>query len=185
MPYGFAVSEIADTDETHPLELDPLEHALHTTNTEHFEIHKGKGFRMSHLLTVANNATGLFEVRVPAGVYAHFRIVGINTDGPGILVDLIEGATFVAGTAAVVPVNCNRASTNTTEVRGYTNPGAIANGNVIDSYFLGGGGTGGSRSGGGSSGELENILDAGSYIIRVGNTGGASAKTHLRMFWYE
>lgn len=157
--------------------------------TDHGMIHQGGAFTTATKYTVANAASAYLEIIVPADAYVHFKPITMQSDGPKILVQLIEAPTITTGLTGVTPVNRRRIGTPTPSlVTFHSNPTGVSGGTIIDQDYIGGGtGAGGSSvSGGMATNDNEWVLkQATTYVVKIANNGTAPADVNLKTFHYE
>lgn len=169
------------------LEHERVTHGKKVITTDHGNIHAGIAFGYATKFTVAAGASAYLEVLTPATGYVHWKPTAIQTDGPKILVQLIEAPTTTPGTV-VASSNRRRVGTppvSTVIVR--TNPTGVSGGTVIDQDYVGGGTGAGlsSVTGGIASNDNEWVLAQNTlYVIKVTNGGSASTDVGVKIFYY-
>lgn len=169
--------------------IEEVTGAYRQITTDHGLIHQGKAFSIQNKFTLAAAAIGYLELIIPAGAYVHFKPVSMQSDGPKILIQLIEAPTITTGNSPLVPVNRRRVGTPAVSiVTVKNNPTAVSAGTVLDQDYIGGGtGAGGSTvSGGVAQNDNEWVLKpATTYVVKVTNSGSGSADVNIKTFWYE
>lgn len=178
------------TSRTDFLEHERVTHGKKNISSDHAYIHEGYAFSYCHLFTIAAGAQAFLEILTPpAGTYIHFKPVSIQTDGPKILVQLVEAPTVGTPGTPVVPLNRRRVGTPsvaTTVMR--VGPASVSGGVVLDQFYVGGGTGSGANavSGGSASADNEWVLAPDTlYHLEITNNGSASAGVNLMTFFYE
>jgi len=106
----------------------------------------------------------------------NFRIEGSG----GLTIEVYEGSTGVTGGASATPINSNRNSTNTANLRTLKDPTIGVDGSLIDSMSVG------ERVVAGLvSSETEIILNCDvNYLYRITSLGTSNIISY-RGFWHE
>lgn len=154
----------------------------------HHHIHEGECYTLSLASsTLATAAYMGYLLTTPASSkgYVHLEEAEISSGGVGAMTFTEVSTVAVGGAAAVVPVNRERNSTNTSAVSAFTNTGTLTGGTTLEVAAWGTAGFVGSIGGGGSS-SLEWVLKPStSYDIRIYNGSGAKASAEIILTWYE
>ena len=119
------------------LNADPKTNALRAINEEHGSIHEGDHFFFSNFEDENTSGTIELVITTPDTTkWGHFLFRVASTEK--IEVKLYEGATTVAGGAAVTPINNNRNSINTSGMSVVKDPTSIGgDGTQIDAWSTG------------------------------------------------
>ena len=134
-----------------PLEL--VTQAVSGIDVAHKYVHSGIAYSAQYLYTISNGATSYTQFTTPAGSpYIHLKPSSIQTDGPKIVTDILEGPDAVSNGTLITPLNRNRNFPDASQVVVKRDVGiSLGAGKILPADYIGGGtGTGGTvRTGGG------------------------------------
>lgn len=154
--------------------------------SDHAYIHDGIGFTAIIDLGSISAATDIAFTTptVASGKYIHWRPVGIQSSANYVKYTLYEDDSFTGG-SAVVPINRNRLSSNTTSMQSFVS-GATATpvGTEIQLGSIGSAGNPSARNGGGGGASEELVLKQNTNYVLTLEPAGATAVT-MELFWYE
>lgn len=155
-------------------------------SSDHAYIHKGIAFTA---VINAGSISAAYDIAfttptVASGKFIHWRPIGVQTSADYVLATLREGDAYSAGTA-VVPINRNRLSSDTTNMQTFVQNATVTPaGTIIQQAGIGAAGNPASRSGGGSGAEQELVLKQNTDYVLTLVPDGATTVT-LSLFWYE
>lgn len=166
--------------------IDSVSHVLTVIPIEHMEIHANQMFAWSEKFSIAEAGVANLVLTTPAVGYVHFKPPRIDSNGPDITVELVEGQATTVGTART-PLNRNRNSSVTSDSTLVSGATLGAGGSTIDTMFIGGGtGVGGTKTGAQTSNENEWVLLQNTkYVVKITNGGSGTAIVCIGLLWYE
>lgn len=167
------------------LKTDTATSTLQTIDYAHHEAHAGSHYYVSGYSTLGSGGTISFSVTTPDTTkWAHmlFNIAGSDVT----TVTVYEGATGISGGTAIVPINNNRNSSNTSGLTVTVNPTVTAGTVIIDSYLFGDTGGGNAASAGGIAFRGDELIlkQNTAYLWRI-VSGAADNRVSYRGHWYE
>ena len=152
--------------------------------TDHALIHEGLAYTLSATASISNGATHSVELAIPAGVYVHFKPVGVTASGGPVTITLVEGSTSTGGSAAT-PSNRRRISPVASRLTCKTGVTA-SGGTVIDTALIPSATQGNNRLGAGTGAAEEFVLNPGTtYSVQFANAAGNATTIGYQLFWYE
>lgn len=160
--------------------FDAATHAVSTVEYEHKEIHSGTHFFIANYGTVASSATVDFAITTPNTTrWGHMTF---SIEGQGELsMHIYEDSDYDSDGTAVIPVNNNRNSTNTSVLTIQTDPTVNSDGNQKFAKY-----SGGNRIIGLISRERELVLKQNTkYIFRITNQSAQNNIISWDADWYE
>lgn len=166
--------------------IEPCTKFISVIQSDHAYIHKGIAYTG---IIDTGSISAAYDIAfttptVASGKYIHWRPLGLTTSANYVQAELREADSFSAGTA-VVPINRDRSSSNTTSMQTFVK-GATATpvGTLIDIDGIGASGNPTSRSGGGAGANEELILKQNTNYVLTLTPAGATVCT-AKLFWYE
>jgi hypothetical protein len=168
-------------------QLEGVTNGIRSIMTDHEQIHLGNGYVLSHFGSVASSGELLIQLDVPANDYVHLKKWSLWTDSPIAKLEIVEAPTLTDGTTAINIVNKRRVGTPDASLcSAFSDPTAISGGTILETTYVGGGGTGGFKSGGTNSVEDEYVLNPSTtYLFRVTNLDSSARTCAIHMLWYE
>ncbi|MBW2084439.1 MAG: hypothetical protein JRI54_00185 [Deltaproteobacteria bacterium] len=130
--------------------------------------------------TIDAEATVHLQIKTDSTA-ACFMVDSVVTDGDKMTLKMYENPTITDGTSAVILINRNRASSNTSSVGVYSDPSDVSGGTQIDEFYVGG--SVGFKAVGGDilTGQKPIMLKADEdYVISITNDGSASSTILIR-----
>jgi hypothetical protein len=165
---------------------DLATHTLQVIDYAHHEVHSGSAYFALYSALKADTEIAEVRIQTPNNTKWAHMIIGVQA-ALATTVDFHEGTTMTheAGNA-IVPLNRNRNSTNTSGLTICHTPGGTDASGATFTEYIGAAATGGRIAVGGSAGgRNEFILDQNNdYLIRVTSRADGNAITIL-MDWYE
>ena len=152
-------------------------------SSDHAYIHDGIAFT-GIINTGSISSAYNISFKTPASTFIHWRPIGIDSSADYVDFVLSEGDTYSGGTA-VVPINRNRLSSNTTDMQSFVKGSTVTPTGVI--IQRGGIGTSGNRvsqTGCGSGADEELVLKQDTEYTLTLTPDGATI-CNLSLFWYE
>lgn len=162
--------------------------ALKVITNDHADIHANISFAVANKYTIANGTSAYLELKTPVAGYVNLKPIATQSDGPKILVQLLEAPVFTTGVTPLTPVARKRISPAVSATVIKSNPTAVSAGTGIDLDYIGGGSAAGGS--GGSGGDIDSnsewiLARNTTYIVKITNNGPAPADVNVKLFWYE
>lgn len=169
--------------------LDPVHGVQAVIEADHYQIHKGKFFHVSHDAgTVANSGTFVWHLLTGANTYPHVRNLTIKSDDGPVEIVLREGVTVSDNGTGLTEVNLNRNSSRVSGMTVFHTPTISEAGTQIEFIRIPatGGFLSGATGGVGNEAVTEWILKPStSYSITATNNAGGNADLALSVMWYD
>lgn len=148
-------------------------------------IHKGIGFDVSGIGTLANNASAIFMANV-GSLPLHFNGFEVSASAGATKIEIFESPTTTANGTAITPLNKNRSSTRTSLTSVYFNPTVSANGTLLATRQILSIGGGAHTEGGGTGISSEWVLKPNTkYIVKITNLSGSTITYASSFYYYE
>ena len=161
--------------------------------SDHAYIHKGLAFTYNVVLDLAVDEVKELMLETPEVEeqrFIHLRPLRIATSASGIEYHMFEGPDTGAATEATIAVwNRNRNATlEYIEPKAKVYSDVVVNnlGKLLETFYIGEGGSRRNSAGGDSSADEEILLRPGTtYLFRFYNDGGMPTRVSFNLFWYE
>jgi len=156
--------------------------------SDHANIHNQEGYGISVINeSLANNGTILVEFTTPDERYVHLKQYIPYTNQSSGKFEIIEAPTLTTGSTALTAYNRSRVGTPPTcGCVLKSDPTGISGGTLLETILIGQGGVGSGARGGQTTIDIEYVLkQETTYLFRLTNDSGSTAKASMWLFWYE